>query len=1077
MADRFPLILNTSNNQIQEIASGDNLDLTGTGISNAGIITAGNVTIGAGTTDLIVTGDARITGILTVGTGSITLNETANTINVGTALTLGHTQGLQFHTQNLHSAGFEVNQINASGITTIGGKLDTNGVIEAIAGENKIPFLYADLASLPSASTYHGMFAHVHATGRGYYAHGGAWYELVNKDTNGNVALNKDLDVDGHTNLDNISVAGVSTFTGNSDFSAGIDVTGNATVSGNLSVGGVLTYEDVTNIDSVGIITARSDIKVGSAITLTSAGAGFYAGIVTASSFKLADGSNVGGVESDAQFNTVGGTNAGGNFSGTNPVNNTLFGYNSGANITTSDKNTAFGYNTLATGNSTGNTAMGWEALKNASGSSGDAASLNVAIGTWSLKSLTTGYDNVAVGYYSAIGLQSAHTNVIIGKNTGGGITNNGNYNVAVGSFALAGGDASQNVAIGYQSLKDAATNCIRNTGVGMLSGENITTGAANTLIGFKAGDQLTTGSNNLLLGNESAASSATVSNEITLGNTSITKFRIPGINVTLKDNGGTPTQGHVLTVDGSGEASFVAGGVTSDAQYNTVGGTNAGNSFNGTNAEQNTLFGYNAGDTISTGDRNTVVGNDAAGNLNTGYRNTALGDNAQVGSSGNYNVTLGAVSGSSALTGSYNIAAGYKSGYQITSGEKNIAIGYEAAEQLTTGSENIAIGVKAMSNATVTGSNNIALGQEALKQNTSAANNIAIGQGAGTNITTSLKNVIIGKSAGNGLQTGYGNNIILGERSMFSCGSDVNNLIAIGYEALKSHQGSTNSIAIGTDALETSTTGRNIGIGRDAGVNVSDGSQNTILGYRAGDILTSGDNNIIIGDDADPSSATTDNEITLGNTSITRFRIPGLGLDFNGNNLDLGDSKKIRLGTGNDLEIYHSGSHSIILENGTGNLQIAASTIQLTNSAINENMIVATADAGVEMYFNNVKKFESTVRGVEISGNATNPLTSLSDGSTITVDFGASCNFTVTLGGNRTFGDPDNLNSSVGSSGSIFIVQDGTGSRTASFHADYKFPGGTAPTLSTAANAVDRLDYIVRANNNVHCVLTLDVK
>ena len=118
MADRFPLILNTSNNQIQEIASGDNLDLTGTGISNAGIITAGNVTIGAGTTDLIVTGDARITGILTVGTGSITLNETANTINVGTALTLGHTQGLQFHTQNLHSAGFEVNQINASGIIT-----------------------------------------------------------------------------------------------------------------------------------------------------------------------------------------------------------------------------------------------------------------------------------------------------------------------------------------------------------------------------------------------------------------------------------------------------------------------------------------------------------------------------------------------------------------------------------------------------------------------------------------------------------------------------------------------------------------------------------------------------------------------------------------------------------------------------------------------------------------------------------------------------------------------------------------------------------------------------------------------
>ena len=55
----------------------------------------------------------------------------------------------------------------------------------------------------------------------------------------------------------------------NVDFNSGIDVTGNATVSGNLSVGGVLTYEDVTNIDSVGIITARAGINnTGGNITL-----------------------------------------------------------------------------------------------------------------------------------------------------------------------------------------------------------------------------------------------------------------------------------------------------------------------------------------------------------------------------------------------------------------------------------------------------------------------------------------------------------------------------------------------------------------------------------------------------------------------------------------------------------------------------------------------------------------------------------------------------------------------------------------------------------------------------------------
>ena len=59
----------------------------------------------------------------------------------------------------------------------------------------------------------------------------------------GTVSVIRDLDVDGHTNLDNISVSGVSTFTGD------------ATFAGNVSIGGTLTYEDVTNIDSVGIIT------------------------------------------------------------------------------------------------------------------------------------------------------------------------------------------------------------------------------------------------------------------------------------------------------------------------------------------------------------------------------------------------------------------------------------------------------------------------------------------------------------------------------------------------------------------------------------------------------------------------------------------------------------------------------------------------------------------------------------------------------------------------------------------------------------------------------------------------------
>ena len=79
--------------------------------------------VGASGTSLQVNGDARVTGILSIGQGTISLDGSNNLVNVGTALTLGHTQGLQFHTQNLHAQGFEINNVNASGIITATGGL------------------------------------------------------------------------------------------------------------------------------------------------------------------------------------------------------------------------------------------------------------------------------------------------------------------------------------------------------------------------------------------------------------------------------------------------------------------------------------------------------------------------------------------------------------------------------------------------------------------------------------------------------------------------------------------------------------------------------------------------------------------------------------------------------------------------------------------------------------------------------------------------------------------------------------------------------------------------------------------
>ena len=94
-----------------------------------------------------------------------------------------------------------------------------------------------------------------------------------------------------------------------------------------------------------------------------------------------------------------------------------------------------------------------------------------------------------------------------------------------------------------------------------------------------------------------------------------------------------------------------------------------------------------------------------------------------------------------------------------------------------------------------------------------------------------------------------------------------------------------------------------------------------------------------------------------------------------------------------------------------------------------------------------------------------------LTDSGTITPDFTTNSTFSVTLGGNRTMANP--TSPIAGQSGSIFIVQDATGSRTLSWGSYWDFIGGSAPTLSVAPNAVDRVDYIVRSSTSIHAVFT----
>ncbi len=95
-----------------------------------------------------------------------------------------------------------LDNLSVAGVTTFA------GIIEGTAGQNKIPFLYSSMTDLPSAGSYHGAVAHVHATGSLYYAHAGQWWELVNKESDGRVGTGTEV-----YNVASINSSGIITAT------------------------------------------------------------------------------------------------------------------------------------------------------------------------------------------------------------------------------------------------------------------------------------------------------------------------------------------------------------------------------------------------------------------------------------------------------------------------------------------------------------------------------------------------------------------------------------------------------------------------------------------------------------------------------------------------------------------------------------------------------------------------------------------------------------------------------------------------------------------------------------------------
>ena len=190
--------------------------------------------------------------------------------------------------------------------------------------------------------------------------------------------------------------------------------------------------------------------------------------------------------------------------------------------------------------------------------------------------------------------------------------------------------------------------------------------------------------------------------------------------------------------------------------------------------------------------------------------------------------------------------------------------------------------------------------------------------------------------------------------------------------------------------------------------------------------------------------------------------------VNFDGALVAKGDSTN---GAGQITLNCENNSHGVKIK-GPPHSAAASYTLTLPNNTGTNSQFLTTNGSGVLSWSSPAGGVSLSVANTWTAGQRAE-ITTLTDGATVTPDFNDSNNYVLVLGGNRTIANPTNI--TAGQSGSIFITQDATGSRTASWGSYWDWAAGTAPTLSTGANQVDRIDYIVRSSTSIHAVATLN--
>ena len=193
-------------------------------------------------------------------------------------------------------------------------------------------------------------------------------------------------------------------------------------------------------------------------------------------------------------------------------------------------------------------------------------------------------------------------------------------------------------------------------------------------------------------------------------------------------------------------------------------------------------------------------------------------------------------------------------------------------------------------------------------------------------------------------------------------------------------------------------------------------------------------------------SGAVEDNANLKFNTTTSEFEVVGhtildsitaSGISTFQNNVHLLDNDKLLLGTGEDLEIFHSGSDSRILDHGT-NILIGAPEVSIRPASLTEFCARFISNGAVKLFYDNNEKLETTNTGINVTGNATiSNNATISGNLTVTGDVGIAGTLTyedvsrVDAVGLSTFREgliiPDNQKASFGTDDDGSIKHTGT--------------------------------------------------